>query len=253
VSAEATSRLVEKLIGDTDGGAVVTIIGASGLGKTSLTCCQLPIYLLSKLKAENKLSYKDTCIIVNCDRSLLPKRLTDVCSEFNFPYIDARNYMKFYYPASLSEQHRLILDELTKAAGSEGRSIKYLAVDPLNHHIRMEYSKADVHLRFATAGRLMPYLEVQMDSLLKLTRDQGCLAFVTMLPKRKFADETPAAWYSAYFGPLEVAHLSDVVLYFTSSSRGSSYVNCKVVKNRTREVGQTYTLKLSKMGVQLVE
>jgi len=105
-------------------------------------------------------------------------------------------------------------------------------------------------MRLNVVGRLSPTLEHQMNSLVKIAREHEAIVLVTVIPKKKYMDTRPDAWQTGYFGPAEIAHLSDVVLWL--QPKPGSYASCtlEVVKNRIGEVGGRREYSVTEVGLE---
>jgi len=249
---DKTKALVENVFNRLRPGLIHLIIGASGLGKTSLVCCQIPSYLFYTLMKQGDLKENDRFVIVNCDGSLFTERLKQICELHNVDYDLYRKYVIIKDVGDYREQHDFITKYLQALTSKYGYRIRYLCIDPLNHHLRMEFAKADEKYRLNIVGRLSPQLESQMNEIHMLTRTHETITMITLLPKKQYLDEMPSTWQRGYFGPLEIAHLSDYVIWLRPVSHTRDQVVAEVLKNRLGKAGSHYMLRLSEVGLEVI-
>lgn len=249
---EQTRQLVEKVFGLDIRGMVITLIAPAGLGKTTFASMQLPVYLFKTAKENGELNDKSKIVIVNADNSFLNQRFLEVLNEFGIEYKEIRNHLKVEFIYSMHEQDNLIRqivrDSLEKL---EGKAF-YVVVDPFNQTLRLEFSKAPEDYRLNVVGRLSPKLEYQLNLLSMLARKTNATVVITMLPKKAYTDKVPVKWQNAYFGPVEIAHLSDIVVWLSHGVHDSRGITLHVLKHRLRETPYSVNCKLTKGGLMLV-
>jgi len=237
------------ITGQFEPGMIYTFIGASGLGKTSLLLCQLPLVIYKDLIHQGKLSDSARFVLINTDGSFLFPRLAQVASALGVDVVEFRKYSIMVSPSSQTRQHRLLTRDLPELVETENLKPVYIGLDPMNHWIRYEFARAPANYRLMVAGRRIPELEYEMNVLHRLTRDKKCVTTVSVLPKKYHAVERPDKWQTAYFGPLEIAHLSDVVLWLTPVKLERDKVDIEVVKHRKGRVSPPKRFKLNECGL----
>jgi len=244
-----TDLLIERLFKGIDNDNIYLIIGASGLGKTSLVLCQIPSFLYVMLKSRGELTGDSKFILVNTDMSFKEKRLRDVCECFGVNYEEFKKHLMIHNLMSQNEQHSFIMNALPKIVEANRDNIKYIAIDPINHHIRQEFAKADANYRLNVAGRTMPQLEAEMNVLKELNVKYRIPIFITCLPKKRSANQIPIRWQTEMFAPLEVPHLSDVAVWLAQDEHNVNRVLAKRLKHRTEELSETFTLIKCREGL----
>jgi len=249
---EQTQKLVDTIFSCDLQGKVITIIAPSGMGKTTFTCMQLPTFLYVKSQREGTLSEKDKIVVINTDDSLLSDRLMQVLNEFGVSYTDIRSHISVKQINDLEEQHAFIVSVLPKLIDSKGLNIKYIVVDPFNHLLRKKFAQTKPEYRLNVVGRFSPMLEHQVITLTELARKHNMAVFLTLLPKKQYTDKVPQNWQNAYFGPLEIAHQSDIVLWFSHSQVSGAKISIKVMKHRLKPEGEVYNTNLTQFGLELV-
>jgi len=246
---ERTQKLLNSIFGTDIKGMVVTIIAPAGLGKTTFSCMQLPAYIYSRLKEQNELNENTRIYIVNTDLSFLEQRFLEVLEEFDLSYKEVRNYLKIDFVTTMSQQENTIKQIVKFALENVNANVPYIVVDPFNHILRMEFAKAHEDYRLNVVGRLSPKLEAQLNLLTLSARKRGTTVVITMLPKKKYVDKVPVAWQSAFFGPSEIAHLSDIVLWLSHGVHDPKGVTVHVLKHRLKETPYQVNCKLTKGGL----
>jgi len=244
------STPLDPLIGKLQGGMVYTIIGASGLGKTSLVCAQIPMLLYKQLEESETSHEKDRYLVVNTDYSLLPARVKQVARRLKVDYGSYREKAVYTYPETFWKQQGTVCQAIPDLVKRENYSVRYLTLDPINHHLRMEFAKASPRMRLNVVGRLSPALEHQMVSLVKIAREHEAIVLVTVIPKKKYLESKPATWQAGYFGSMEIAHLSDVVLWLNPTGFSPATVELEVVKNRIGKVGGKREYSVTEVGLE---
>ena len=229
---ERTQKLLNSIFGTDIKGMVVTIIAPAGLGKTTFSCMQLPAYIYSRLKEQNELNENTRIYIVNTDLSFLEQRFLEVLEEFDLSYKEVRNYLKIDFVTTMSQQENTIKQIVKFALENVNANVPYIVVDPFNHILRMEFAKAHEDYRLTLSAR-----------------NRGTTVVITMLPKKKYVDKVPVAWQSAFFGPSEIAHLSDIVLWLSHGVHDPKGVTVHVLKHRLKETPYQVNCKLTKGGL----
>lgn len=230
---------------------MITIIGAAGLGKSTLACMQLPTYLFNKLKEEDKLTDKSKFIIINTDYSLLLERYKTILNKFSTNYQDIRNYLDIQYVNSFYKQDELVKNLLKDSLENNNIEPVYICVDPFNHTLRQEFAKASEQMRLNVVGRLSPRLEYQLNLLTLIARKFNTVVVLTLLPKKAYTNVVPEKWQSGYFGPVEIAHLSDIVLWFSQGVHDPKSVTIHIKKHRLKESNQQFDCRITEGGVVL--
>jgi len=249
---DLTKELISTIFNDNLEGLVTTIIAPSGLGKTTLTCMQLPIYLYKQMKGSGVLSDKDVLLIMNTDKSLLNQRFLEICRAFELNYSDVRANIKFLDLKNFDDQHNAIIYKIPEMIRKNQYNIRYLVVDPFNHFLRRIFAETKPEYRLNVVGRLTPKLEHQMNVLSDLSRDHNVIVFCTLLPKKQYANTIPQAWQNAYFGPLEVAHLSDIVTWFNISKQHENSIEARVLKHRLKPTPFSKHIQFADFGLKLM-
>ena len=250
---ERTEKLLETVFGCDLKGLVVTVIAPAGLGKTTFVGMQLPTYLFQKAKENEELNEAEQFTIVNTDASFLDQRFLEVLREFGVEYKEIRKHFKVHYVYSLYEQENIIRTLVKNGLEKVQEKPLYCVVDPFNHILRMEFAKADENYRLNVVGRLSPKLEYQLHLLSMLARKAKTTVVITMLPKKQWTDKVPVKWQNAYFGPTEIAHLSDIVIWLSHGVHDARGVTVHVLKHRLRETPYSVNVKLTKGGLVLHE
>jgi len=228
---------------------VVTVIAPAGLGKTTFTCMQLPAYYYAQLKNSGELDEKAKIHIINTDGSFLLQRFQQVLQEFNINYKEIRNNTTMEFPYTAQQQENAVKQIFRNAFEAKSERPVYIVVDPFNHILRMEFAKADPNYRLNVVGRLSPRLEHQMQLLQVVARKFNAVVVLTVLPKKKHVEEVPKRWQNAFFGPTEIAHLSDVVLWFSQGVQAGNTVTVHVLKHRLKETPYHVNCRLTKGGL----
>jgi len=249
---EITKTLVDTVFKCDLKGKVITIIAPSGLGKTTFASIQLPIFIFSELKEKKELKKDSKFIIVNTDNSLLDERMEQVCNAFNVKYTDVRKHFVVSYCYDFTEQDSLVKTLFKQILEGEVSNVHYIVIDPFNQTLRREFAKAPEQYRLNIVGKLTPRLEYQLIMLNHLARKKGITVVLTLLPKKAYTQTVPPVWQSSYFGPLEIAHLSDIVLWFSKSIYAAQGVTINVKKHRTQPSEVTYQARITEGGLCLM-
>jgi len=212
---------------------------------------QLPTYIYSKLKEKNELSENTRIHVVNTDLSFLEQRFSEILEEFNLSYKEIRNYLKIDFVTTMGQQETIVKQIVKFALENVNANVPYVVVDPFNHILRMEFAKAHEDYRLNVVGRLSPKLENLLNYLSLIARKKGTTVVITMLPKKRYTDRVPLVWQNAFFGPSEIAHLSDVVLWLSHGVHEKHGVTVHVLKHRLKETPYQVNCKLTKGGLVL--
>ena len=248
---EKTQKLLDSIFSCSLEGKVITIIAPSGLGKTTFSCMQLPIYMYSLHSTSKSTNRQERVIIVNTDNSLLNERFLQVLKQFNVSYQELREHLSIVNVNSFHEQDNLVRTIIKQALEREEIKPIYIAIDPFNHHLRMEFAKAKEEYRLHTVGKLSPRLEHQMHLLSLLARKLNTVVVLTLLPKKRYTEFVPPKWQNAFFGPTEIAHLSDIVLWLSHGVQDAKGITVHILKHRLRETPYQVSAKLMEGGLCL--
>ena len=249
---EQTQKLLNSIFGCELQGKVITVIGPAGLGKSTFACMQLPAYIYNEYKREVGVGKECRFIVINTDYSLLTERFSQVLKCFNVNYTDIRDYLRIEYVNSFYKQDELVKAILKECLEDKSIEPLYITIDPFNHLLRQEFAKAKEEYRLNVVGRLSPRLEHQLNILTLLARKTGCTVVLTLLPKKAYTNTVPAKWQNAFFGPTEIAHLSDVVLWFSHNVEDKKGITIHVMKHRLRETPFQVSCKLTDGGIRLI-
>jgi len=237
-----TQNLLSTIFEEDLSGMVVTIIGAAGSGKTTLSCMQVPLYLIKCGSIED-----GKILIINTDRSLLNKRFLEVCREFGYSYKDIRDYLVFKGFDNFNDQHYFITNELISLI-NKGLKLRYIVVDAFNYLLRELFNKTEPDKRLLVMGQNTPKLGDQMRVLLNLSRKYKIPVVLTVFPKKDYANQIPNEWHKGFMGPIDISHLSDIVTWFIP--RGSR-VECNLLKHRLKPAPKKFMLEITKFGLKL--
>lgn len=246
---ESTKSLISSIFSTDIRGFVITIIAPAGLGKTTFSCMQLPAFIYSELKQSNELNEKTKLHIINTDLSLLEQRFLEVLESFNLTYQEVRNCMKIDYVHTFSQQDNVVKQIAKIYLESEEFRVPYVVIDPFNHILRQEFAKAHEDYRLNVVGRLSPRLEYQLQLLTLLARRRKTTVVITMLPKKAYTTKVPLRWQDAFFGPSEIAHFSDIVLWLSHGVHDIKGVTVHVLKHRLRETPYSINCRITKGGL----
>jgi len=249
---EQTQKLLNSIFSCELEGKVITIIAPSGLGKTTFSSMQLPCFYFSKLNNENKLGDKSKFVIINTDRSLLNERFLQVLKSFQISYADIRNHLMIQNVNSFFRQDELIKQIFKQSLETKEIDPRLIVVDPFNHSLRVEFAKSKEEYRLNVVGRLSPRLEYQLMLLNNLARKLNTVVVLTLLPKKIYTASVPVKWQNAYFGPLEISHLSDIVLWFAHGVHDAKGIAIHVKKHRLKETEISFNCKIIDGGLILV-
>lgn len=249
---EQTQKLLDSIFSCSLEGKVITIIAPSGLGKTTFSCMQLPIYMYSLHSTSKSTNRQERVIIVNTDNSLLNERFLQVLKQFNVSYQQLREHLSIVNIQSFYEQDNLVHTIVKQSLEREEIKPIYIAIDPFNHHLRMEFAKAKEEYRLHTVGKLSPRLEHQMHQLSLLARKLNTAVVLTLLPKKRYTTTVPIKWQDGFFGPTEIAHLSDIVLWLSYRTKDEYGIAVHVLKHRLRETPFQVNCRLTEGGLILI-
>jgi len=248
---ERTQKLLDSISLYNLEGKVITIIGASGLGKTTFACMQLPMFLFKGYSGSPTLNEKQKFIVMNTDNSLLCERFSQVLKHYDVNYSEFRKHLNIIQVNSFAHQDELIRTLFKQSVENKQIEPLYVVIDPFNHNLRVEFAKTKEEYRLNVVGRLSPRLEYQLMLLNTLARKMATTVVLTLLPKKKYTDFVPDRWQNAYFGPLEIGHLSDVVLWFSQNVQAARGVTIHVKKHRFAEANKQILCKLTEEGLML--
>jgi len=249
---EKTQKLLDSIFSCSLEGKVITIIAPSGLGKTTFSCMQLPIFTYSLHSSNSKLSNLERVIIVNTDNSLLNERFLQVLKAFNVSYQQLKEHLSIVNVHSFHDQDNLVKTIIKQTLEREEIKPIYIAIDPFNHHLRMEFAKSKEEYRLHTVGKLSPKLEHQMHQLSLLARKLNTVVVLTLLPKKRYTTSVPIRWQDGFFGPTEIAHLSDIVLWLSYRTKDEHGITVHILKHRLRETPYQVNCRLTEGGLMLV-
>jgi len=249
--SDATQKLLNTIFSCELSGKVITVIAPSGLGKTTFTCMQLPAFLFAQLKQQEKLDEKSKFVIVNTDNSLLNERFLQVLKQHGVKYSEFRKYLSVVGINSFHEQDSFVKTVVKQSLESQEIKPEYICVDPFNHTLRVAFAKEKEEYRLNLVGRLSPRLEYQLSLLNMLSRKTNCTVVLTLLPKKMFTNIVPQKWQNAYFGPLEISHLSDIVLWLSHGVHDGKGVTVHLKKHRLKESEQSFNCKITERGLEL--
>jgi len=248
---EQTQRLLNSIFSCELQGKVITIIAPSGLGKTTFSSMQLPCFYFSKLNSEDKLDDKSKFVVINTDNSLLNERFLQVLKSFKLSYSEIRNHLMIHSINSFYKQDELIKQIFKQSFETKEIDPQMIVIDPFNHSLRVEFAKSKEDYRLHTVGRLSPRLEYQLMLLNNLARKLNTVVVLTLLPKKIYTASVPVKWQNAYFGPLEIGHLSDVVLWFGHGMHDAKGITIHVKKHRVKESEISFNAKITEGGLML--
>jgi len=249
---EQTQKLLDSVFSTELDGKVITIIAPSGLGKTTFSSIQLPVYLFLKLRSESKLSSSSKLVLINTDNSLLDKRFLQVLKSFQISYGEIRNHLIIQNVNSFFRQDELIKQIFKQSIETKEIDPRLIVIDPFNHTLRVEFAKSKEEYRLNVVGRLSPRLEYQLMLLNNLARKLNTVVVLTLLPKKIYTASVPVKWQNAYFGPLEISHLSDIVLWFGHGMHDAKGITIHVKKHRLKETEISFNVKITEGGLILV-
>jgi len=248
---KATEKLLNTIFSLDLRGKVTTVIGPSGTGKTSFVGMQLPLYYILKEKGEREGKEPRKAIIINTDYSWSSERFMQILKSSEVSYADVRSYIEIQSPATFTQQEELVKRVFRNCLESDSDDVCYLSIDPFNHTLRMEFAKAHEDYRLHTVGRLSPRLEYQLNILTLLARRKNVAVVITMFPKKKYTEMVPVSWQSGFFGPTEIAHLSDIVVWFHPNKLDKGTIDIHIMKHRTRSCGEIIKCRISERGLEL--
>ena len=250
---EYTKELISTIFSCDLEGKVITIIAPSGMGKTTLTCMQLPVYYYLQAKNSETLSENYKILILNTDDSLLNDRFLQLLSSFEISYSEIRKYVRIEQIDNFDKQHSYLTYIIPKILEEKKLDIRYIVIDPLNHSLRKRFAETKPEYRLNITGRLSPMLEHQVIQLTQIARKYNIPVLLTLLPKKQYTDKVPTNWQNAYFGPLEIAHCSDIVLWFSYSQKSNAKISIHVKKHRLKEEGEVFYANIRDFGLELVK
>jgi len=249
---EQTQKLLNSIFSCELEGKVITIIAPSGLGKTTFSSMQLPCFYFSKLNSEDKLDNKSKFIVIKTDNSMLNERFLQVLKSFKLSYSEIRNHLMVQNANSFFRQDELIKRIFKQSLETKEIDPRLVVIDPFNHTLRVEFAKSREEYRLHTVGRLSPRLEYQLMLLNNLARKLNTVVVLTMLPKKACTHIVPQKWQNSYFGPLEISHLSDIVLWLAHGMHDAKGITIHVKKHRLKESEISFNCKITEGGVILV-
>jgi hypothetical protein len=153
---------------------------------------------------------------------------------------------------SFYKQDELIKQIFKKSLETKEIDPRLIVIDPFNHTLRVEFAKTKEEYRLNVVGRLSPRLEYQLMLLNNLARKLNTVVVLTMLPKKACTHIVPQKWQNSYFGPLEISHLSDIVLWFAHGVRDAKGIAIHVKKHRLKESETSFNCKITEGGLILV-
>ena len=250
---EYTKELISSIFSCELEGKVVTIIAPSGMGKTTFSAMQLPTYLYLRLKQSGTLNDNVKLFIFNTDDSLFNDRFLQLLSSFEISYSEIRKYVRIEQIDNFDKQHSYLTYVIPKIIEEKKADVRYIVVDPFNHLLRKRFAETKYEFRLNVTGRLSPMLEHQVIQLMQIARKYNIPVLLTLLPKKQYADKVPTNWQNAYFGPLEIAHCSDIVLWFSYSQKSDAKISIHVKKHRLKEEGEVFHANIRDFGLELVK
>jgi len=249
---EQTQKLLNSIFSCELSGKVITIIAPSGLGKTTFSSMQLPCFYFNQLKKLNSLTNQSKFIIVNTDNSLLNERFLQVLKSFQLSYSEIRNHLMVQNVNSFYKQDELIKQIFKQSLETKEIDPQMIVIDPFNHTLRVEFAKSKEEYRLNVVGRLSPRLEYQLMLLNALARKLNTVIVLTLLPKKACTHIVPQKWQNSYFGPLEISHLSDIVLWFGHGMHDAKGITIHVKKHRVKESEISFNAKITQGGLMLI-
>jgi len=244
---------LDSLFGGYREGKLLHIYGEAKTGKTTLAWYIPTISIFKCLSESKKLPKHGRFILISTDGGFEVSRWQQLCEVHNVDFSELWKRSLVIETMDFNTQYKTVVYDLPSHIANENIKPLLIALDPATISYREMWKDVKQKEVLLVARELVPKLEAQLTTLLRLARQYNCVAIITNIRKRFMGFGRSEGKQFDFYGGHSFAYLPYCCLRLEKEDVYSNIVTVTNVFHRSSKPSEQIKVLLTEKGFQEVK
>jgi len=246
-------KKLDELFGGYQSGKLLHVYGEAKTGKTTLAWYLPTISIYKRLKEQGKFPKHGRFILISTDGGFEVSRWQQLCEVHGVDFDELWKRSLVIETMDFNTQYKTVVYDLPSHISNENIKPLLVTLDPATISYREMWKDVSQREVLLKARELVPKLESQLTTLLRLARQYQCVAIVTNIRKRFMGYYKDASRQFDFYGGHSFAYLPYCCLRLEKEDVYSNIVTVTNVFHRSSKPSEQVKVLLTEKGFREVK